>query len=239
LAPRRLHIAAAAAAIALLAPGAGTAGAVELDLRVEAPTRTVFGGTVVPATGTLRDAAGNSHTTRKETVLGGLVKAKRRAGFPVVLDWFDCCGGGWNGFFVRSIAGLAGDESHFWALKVGHRLASLGAGSIPARAGDRALLYYATFDPDTGATQRTLGIAASDRTVAPGDPVTITVRSFDDAGEGRPARAWVWAGGVGVRATAAGRVTLAFQRPGRHRVRATRRGQIRSRTLWIDVSRSP
>ena len=54
--------------------------------------------------------------------------------------------------------GVPGDATHFWAFKVGHTLSSIGAGSIKATPGLSVLFYYTTFDPNTGATEPTLGL---------------------------------------------------------------------------------
>lgn len=234
---RSVHLVAvlSAALVALLLPAAAAADVVEL--RVEGPRDTVFQGSVRPLTGDLTDQDGNVHTTARETPLGALLRASDRRGFPVEHSWFDCCGGGWAGFFVNSIAGTPGDASHFWALKIGRTLAPAGAGAIAIRQGRTAFFYWTRFDQDTGATQPTLGVKASDRSVAPNRPVTFTVRSYDDAGDARRAQgAVVWAGGLGAGTGLDGKVSLRFRSAGRHCVEATRRGAIRSQSLCVTVS---
>jgi hypothetical protein len=95
------------------------------------------------------------------------------------------------------------------------------------------LIYYATFDPDTFATQPTLGLRASHSHISAGGSVTFTVSSFDDAGTASAAEgAWVWVNGVASHANASGHVTVRLVR-GRYQVRATMPGAIRSRTLRV------
>lgn len=241
LAPRRLRLIVATAAVTAAAAllGAAPAGAaVHVDLRVEAPAERLFQGTVVPVTGTLRDAEGVAHTTATPTPLGALVRFSRLRDTPLGLTWFDCCGGGWSGFFADSVGDLAGDATHFWALKVNQRLANVGAGAITAREGQRLLFYYTSFTP-AGATLPTLGLALSGTRTTVGGRIRVTVQSFDDAGRRRPAvGATVYAGARRLRTDATGRVTVSFPTAGRKTISATLPGAIRSRTAWVSVTPS-
>jgi hypothetical protein len=212
-----------------LAAGAPAAAArVHVHVRVEGPTATITQSYPAPVTGTFI-----GHPLKDPTALGALLAAGRHHHFRVGLQWFDCCG-----FFVSSIAGVPADATHFWAFKVGHTLSSVGAGAVPATPGLRTLFYYTTFDPDTGATEPTLGLQAGATTVAAGAPVTFTVRSWNDAGKGSPARAWVHVGPLMTRADSTGHLVVRFSRPGTYRVRATLAGTIRSGSVWVHVTRS-
>jgi hypothetical protein len=226
----RLTFAALIAALAILvAAGPAAAAKVHVALRVEGPSRTVFAGRPVPLTGTVQ-----GHRLAQPTPLGALLTASHNHRFGVGLTWFSCCG-----FFVDSVAGKAGDASHFWAFKVGHALSSLGAGSIKATPGMHALFYWTTFDPNTGATEPTLGLKATSRSLEPGAAATFTVASYDDAGTGTPAaHAWVSVNGAATQAGSLGRVTVRFTRTGTYAVRATLPGAIRSPTVWVHVGSS-
>jgi len=231
----RRHLSRLATALALwallgLAAGAAAEAAapVHVHVRVEGPTATVTQSYPVPITGTFI-----GHPLTDPTALGALLAAGRHQHFHVGLQWFDCCG-----FFVNSIAGVQADATHFWAFKVGHALSSVGAGAVPATAGLSTLYYYTTFDPDTGATEPTLGLHTPQTTVHPGTPVTFTVRSWNDAGQGKPARAWVSVGAISTRADSTGHLTVQFSRVGTYRVRATLAGAIRSGSVWVHVTRS-
>jgi hypothetical protein len=228
LATNRLRLLFAALTAAMLLALSSVSPALATGLRVEAPRGTVFQGKVKPFVGTLR-----GHTTTKSTALGALVTASRVKPFSLGLGWSDSFGGAWNGFFVTSIAGITPPPTAFWALKVGQTLASVGFGAAQVTSSSRVLVYYTTFDPDTFATQPTLGLTASKGRIEPGSSVTFTVRSFDDSGTPSVAAgAWVWVNGVASHVDITGHVTVRLS-TGSYRVRATMPGAIRSRTLRV------
>jgi hypothetical protein len=225
--PRTIAVVLALLAATLLAP----ASAVAAHLRVEGPHRTIFQGRVRPLIGTLK-----GHTTRKATALGALVQASRLTPFRLGLKWFDGIGPGWAGFFVNSIAGRTTTATGFWGFKLGHATSSTGMGGTEVGRGSHILVYWTTFNSDTGATQPTLGLTSTDRTPAANSTVTFTVRQYDDAGTASTATgAWVWVNGAATHVDASGTVSLRFSR-GDYRVRATEPGAIRSQTLWVHVS---
>jgi hypothetical protein len=231
LATNRLRLMFAALLAAMLLALVSVSPAVAAGLRVEAPKGTVFQGSVTPFVGNLR-----GHTTTKSTALGALVTASRAKPFSLGLGWSDSFGGAWNGFFVTSIAGIVPPPTAFWALKVNQRLAAVGLGATPVTSSSGVLVYYTTFDPETFATQPTLGLTANASHVAAGGAVTFTVNSYDDAGTATPAAgAWVWVNGVGSHADAQGHVTVRLA-TGLYQVRSTTHGAIRSRTLWVRAS---
>jgi hypothetical protein len=234
LARIRLHHLAALvtvwAALGLGAAQTATAAApVHVKVRVEGPAHTVTQTIQVPITGTFV-----GHKLSGQTALGALLAAGRHRHFSVGLDWFDCCG-----FFVNSIAGVPGDATHFWAFKVGHTLSSVGAGAVTATPRLSTLFYYTTFDPDTGATEPTLGLDPARRTIPRGGTLTFTVTSWNDAGHGSAADgAWVNVNGIATRADSGGHLAVQFTHTGTFPVRATLAGTIRSRTIWVHVTRS-
>ena len=234
MARTRLHrlailVAVWAAAGLAAAQSATAATPVHVKVRVEGPAHTVTQSRQVPVTGTFA-----GHKLSGPTALGALLAAGRHRHFHVGLEWFDCCG-----FFVNSVAGVPGDATHFWAFKVGHTLSTIGAGAVKATPGMSALFYYTTFDPNTGATEPTLGLDPANRTIAPGATVTFTVSSWDDAGHGSAAGgAWVNVNGIATRADSAGHLSVQFTHTGTFPVKATLAGTIRSRTIWVHVTRS-
>jgi hypothetical protein len=218
--------------VALLALAAVSApAAVATSLRVEGPAHRIFQGRVKPFVGTLK-----GHTTTKKTALGALVTAARRAPFTIGLKWSDAFGGAWNGFYLSSIAGIAPPSSAFWAVKVNQKLSATGIGSTPVGRQSKVLIYYTTFDPNTFATQPTLGLSTSSRQPEVGAPVTFTVKAYDDAGVASlAAGAWVWINGAATQADANGTVTVRLAK-GSYHVHATSPGDIRSRRLWVRAS---
>lgn len=229
---RPTHLAAALAVAATIGLGAAqpaaAAAPVHVKVRVEGPAATIDQSDPVPLTGTVA-----GHQLSTPTALGALLKAGRVRHFKVGLAWFDCCG-----FFVNSVAGIRGDATHYWAFKVGQKLSSIGAGAIPATPGLSVLFYYTTFNAGTGATEPTLGLSGH-RTATAGTPQTFTITAFDDAGKATAAKdAWLHVGGLAVRADATGHVTVEFGRAGVVAVRATEKGTIRSRTIWVHVGSS-
>jgi hypothetical protein len=226
----RLTFAAAVAAVAILvAAGPAAAAKVHVALRVEGLRHTIFTGRPVPFTGRVK-----GHALPRPTPLGALITASRRHHFHVGLDWFSCCG-----LFVDSIAGRAGDASHYWAFKVGHVLSPVGAGAVKATPGMHALFYWTAIDPDTGATEPTLGLKATARNLERGATATFTVVSYDDAGHATPsAHAWVSVNGAATQAGSLGKVSIRFTRRGTYAVRATHPGAIRSPTVWVHVGSS-
>ena len=217
---------------ALLVPAALAGPALAAHVRVEGKSHSIFQGNARPFVGTLR-----GHTTTKRTALGSLVTASRKQPFALGLTWSDCCGGAWNGFFVSSIDHVTPPVTAFWAFKLNQKLAGSGLGSTRVTRKGHVLVYYTTFDPETGATQPTLGITASTRKPPVNGRVTFRVRSYDDAGTATPAAdAQVRVNGVPHDVSASGTVTLRFAR-GTSSVRAVEPGiAIRSQKLWVHAS---
>jgi hypothetical protein len=226
---RRHHLAAALLTLLAFVMAPASAGAaIHVKLRVEGPARTVVASRPVPFVGTVK-----GHALAQPTVLGALITATKNHDIALGLQWFDCCG-----FFVNSIDGVPGDATHFWAVKVGHALAPLGAGSTPAVAGQKVLFYYTSFDPVTFATEPTLSLSASKQILHHRGKVTFRVTGYDDAGAGTAvAGANIWRKGrIVAHTNAKGKATLRFHRRGTYPVRATSAGKIRSQRLWITVS---
>jgi hypothetical protein len=120
-----------------------------------------------------------------------------------------------------------------WVYKVGRRSGSAGAadpaGSFGTgrklRAGQRVLWFWCVKDPQDEC-QRTLETSSA-RTVAPGAPLAVTVRGFDEAGRGvRVAGATVTLGGATAVTGADGVATVTAPAAGRYRVRAERAGMV-------------
>jgi hypothetical protein len=120
-----------------------------------------------------------------------------------------------------------------WVYKVGRRSGSAGAadpaGSFGTgrklRAGQRVLWFWCVKDPDDEC-QRTLETSSA-HTVAPGAPLAVTVRGYDESGRGvRVAGATVRLGGATAVTGADGVATVTAPAAGRYRVRAENAGMV-------------
>ena len=135
----------------------------------------------------------------------------------------------------RRSTGVTPPVTAFWAVKVGQTLTDVGLGAttVGPREPGAGLLHDVR--PGTFATKPTLGIAASPATIEAGRSVVIAWPSSTTPGTGDTAQRFLGVGdGVGVRANAdrrSPRVRLGA--PGLYRVRATKEGAIRSKTLWV------
>jgi len=123
-----------------------------------------------------------------------------------------------------------------WVYKVGRKVGSAGAadpaGSFGTgrrlRAGDRVLWFWCVKDR-SDACQRTLE-TSSPNAVAPGAPLVVTVRGYDEEGRGVPVEgATVTLGGASAVSGADGIATLiAPATPGKAAVEAAKPGLVRS-----------
>jgi hypothetical protein len=130
-----------------------------------------------------------------------------------------------------------------WVYKVGRRSGSAGAAD-PAgsfgngrklRAGDQVLWFWCVKD-DRQQCQRTLETASADA-VAPGAPLAVTVRGYDERGRGVPvAGATVTLGAATALTGADGVATLtAPAAPGELPLQASRPGLVQSFPRMVEV----
>lgn len=174
-------------------------------------------------------AGGRRCAVGAATPLAALVRS--RPGAIGLRDYASCsrraADGG--GLYVRSIRRDRGRGQDGWIYKVGHKQATAGAGD-PAgpfgrgrlRSGQRLTWFYCLY---RRGCQRTLELRARSEG---GGLLSVRVRGYDDAGRGATIEgASVSASGqVAVTdATGTGRLRLA---PGRHTVRASKAGLVRS-----------
>jgi hypothetical protein len=132
--------------------------------------------------------------------------------------------------YVRKIGRDRARGTDGWVYKVGNRSGSAGAAD-PARrlrAGQRVLWFWCVKDR-RAACQRTLAVSSAG-TVAPGAPLAVTVRGYDEAGRGVPvAGATVRFGGATAMTGADGVATVpAPAEVGRHDMQASKRGLVQS-----------
>jgi hypothetical protein len=203
-----------------------------VPVMVAGRTRLLGGPRTVLARATTVVASGRRCALAAGTALATLA-ALRRAGGPAfhVRDFGACSArrpSASESLFVDRIGAERNRGADGWVYKVGHRAPSLGAGSpgIRARAGEPVLWFYC--HQTSGGCQRTLELTASATRVAPGAPVTFTVRGYDDRGRGVTVAgaSVVFAGATASTATD-GRATLpAPPATGRYKASASARGVV-------------
>jgi len=156
--PRRLSIALAAIAAALLLVPA--AFAVGVRVRVEGKTRTIFGS----AEPTLSVKANALDALEAASLAGEFY-------YHVATSSF--------GPYVDQIGRYPAAGSSGWVFKVNGVSPPVGADAVTLKAGDRVLWYWATFGPAGG--PKTLVLQSTKR-------FCYRVLAQDDAGKTRPAR---------------------------------------------------
>jgi hypothetical protein len=230
--PRPLLLACLAALLA--APPAGAAAPAVRQMVAfrdgDAVTRTVKAKQVMVKVGRRRCAAGEG------TALAALVRSG--VGPLRLVDYGSCSARPRDGagLFVRAIGGDRNRGQNGWVYKVGRRGATAGAadpsgpfGRGRLKGGQRVTWFYCRLRD--GGCQRTLELEAS---TEPG-AVAVTVRGYDDEGNGVPvAGATVSAGAVSGVTAADGAVRLALP-AGSHRLVAAKDGLVRSFAEGITV----
>jgi hypothetical protein len=160
------------------------------------------------------------------TPLAGLVRAR----LPKISmrDFSGSCDP--STLFVESIGPDRNRGQSGWVYKVGNRQGTtaasdpsgpFGSGRIKRRV--RVTWFYCVFE--MGGCQRTLGVRVLSN--VPGS-VSVRVSGYDDEGRGEPVRGASVSAGKQVAVTdARGRAVFELS-PGKYRLRATKRGSIRS-----------
>lgn len=243
---------AAAAGVAVLAAlggaAAAPAGAAPAGPRVEAMIvgrdgRVAFAPRMVTAASATVAAGRRRCRVAAGTPLAALAAA-RRAGGPAfgVVDLASACSSRTArdsaGLFVRQVGRDRNRGQAGWVYKVGTRAGTSGAadpagpfGAGRLRPGARVLWFWCQA---ALACRRSLVVTPGARRVAPGAPLTVTVRAYDDLGRGRAVRgATVTFGAARAITGAGGRAVLAGAgmagtpaAPGRYRVGATAPGAV-------------
>jgi Domain of unknown function (DUF4430) len=132
--------------------------AVDVRIRVEGATRTIFGSgepLLTPVSGTFRPPGGASLTLSGPTPLGALERASRRG------EFFYRVRSTSFGPYVDRIGRRVASGSTGWVFKVNHRLPPVGADAVKLEPRDRVLWYFATFGPAGG--PKTLDLARVSR----------------------------------------------------------------------------
>jgi len=134
-------------------------------------------------------ARGRSCAVGAGTPLAALEAARRAGGPRFSLRDFGRCSSSPRDAALLFVDAIGPDRNRGrdgWVYKVGRRAGTLGAGDLDARvrAGSPVLWFWCSAGRG-GRCRRTLELSLAGRVVAPGAPVDVTVRSYDDAGRGR------------------------------------------------------
>jgi hypothetical protein len=232
---RALLLAAGAAALALAVP-AQPAGAASVRLMVVGKTRV------------LREAAPVNLRSRSVRVRGRRCAVGRATPLSVLagtrlhlrLKDYGACGrspADAGAIYVTQVGPDRRAGAKGWVYKVGNRAGTTGAADPSGpfgtgrrlHAGQRLLWFWCVQDRGQQC-QRTLDARPERSTVAPGAPLRVTVRGYDDNGRGVPvAGATVRLGGAEAVTGADGvAVVAAPASPGRARLTAERDGMVRA-----------
>lgn len=145
--------------------------------------------------------------------------------------------------YVRKVGPDRERGTDGWVYKVGRRSGSAAAadpaGSFGTgrllRGGQRVLWFWCVKDP-ADSCQRTLEVTPARKRVEPGAPLSVTVRGYDEAGEGvRVAGAMVRLGDAAALTGGDGVATVTTPAAGRYRLRAEKPGMVVSFPVRVTV----
>jgi hypothetical protein len=181
------------------------------------------------------------------TPLGVLVALARSGGPRFHVRDFGSCSrraADASGLFVDRIDGEANAGSDGWVYKVGHKAGTTAAADPTGpfgtgrglRTGQRVLWFWCKL----GANEHcppTLEVSANPARTAPGGPVRVTVKAYDDDGHGAPAAgATVTLGGATAAAGPDGTASVtAPGAPGRYEVTASATGDVPGFPAEVEV----
>lgn len=239
---RRNAALALAAAAGALAGAPAAAPAATVDLMVVGKERVLQAPKEVRLKARKVKVGSRRCALGRATALSALAAAKLRLRFKD----YGACGRrarDSGGLYVRRVARDAARGSDGWVYKVGRRAGSGGAADLAGpfgagglRDGQRVLWFYC-FKDAGGSCQRTLEVTPQARTVAPGAPLRVTVRGYDDAGRGVPVEGATVSLGTEQAVTGAGgaaTLTAPAQAGGAELV-AVRDGMVRSFAQEVTV----
>jgi hypothetical protein len=227
---------AAVAALALLAPAARSAEAASVQLMVVGKSRVLRDAGPVKLRSRSVRVAGRRCAVGRATPLSVLAGTRLR----LRLKDYGACGrspADAGALYVTQVGPDRRGGAKGWVYKVGNRAGTTGAADPSGpfgtgrrlRAGQRLLWFWCTQDRGQQC-QRTLDARPERSAVAPGAPLRVTVRGYDDNGRGVPVEgATVRLGGTEAVTGADGvAVVTAPSAAGAARLTAQRDGRVRA-----------
>jgi hypothetical protein len=218
--------------VALVAavPATAAAPAPKLGVFVVGPSGKKLAGPVTVSARAAKVAVGgHTCTAPRGTALAALAGVRRAKGpaFRIRDD------GSCTAIYVSKISKYAATGASGWVYKVGHRAGTAGAADPSGpfgtgrriKSGSRVLWFWCRLRG--GVCQRTLAVAPAVRTVAPGAPLRVRVRSYDDFARGKAVKgAKVKLGTSTATTNASGIATVAAPAAGSYRLTASRTGLV-------------
>jgi hypothetical protein len=181
-----------AAAAALLGLPAAGASAATVDVMVVGKSRTLAEPAAERAKAVRVRVGGRRCAVGADTPLSALLATRARVG----LRDYGACGRSARdagGLFVRQVGADRNRGRDGWVYKVGRRAGTAPAADLSGpfgrgrlRAGQSVLWFWCVLGRGESC-QRTLEAVPASTRVAPGAPLRVTVRGYDDNGRGVPA----------------------------------------------------
>ena len=181
-----------ATALALLAaavlPGSAAAASPRVEVMVFGKARLLAAPRFVRASATTVAVGRRRCTVAAATPLAALAAVRRGRGPAFRLRDYGACSrraADSAALFVTQIGPDRNRRADGWVYKVGRRVPSIGAADPSGRrlrAGDRLSWFYCRAQSN-GGCQRTLEVTPRS---APGQPLRVVVRGYDDNGRGLP-----------------------------------------------------
>ncbi|MDX6644111.1 MAG: hypothetical protein QOD76_2073 [Solirubrobacteraceae bacterium] len=234
-----------AAAVAVAGVVAGTAGAAKsprVDVMVVGRSAVLRSPVSVHARGTTVAVGRRRCAVGAGTALAALDAARRARGPSFRVRDYGACSRrarDSESLYVFKVGPDRGRGRDGWVYKIGRTVPSIGAADLSGRrlrGGQRVVWFYCRMG--TGGCQRTLEVTLDAARVAPGAPVRVVVKGYDDGGKGRAiGDVTVELDGSGVLTAADGSATLtAPSRPGRYLISAQRDDVVPAFPVELEVT---
>jgi len=228
----------AACVFVVLAAWPAIADAVTTKLRVEADGHDIGPGfryvhdsaSYTTFNGGSCHGSGNEGSLDGPTALGLVIQAAdfTRDLRPVrISDEFDF------GLLVCGIGGFESSDTAYWLYKVDHVAPEVGADQFPITRSNKEVLWY--FVNGTTNSGNELELSLSDNIVQAGEPVEVTVRSYDFNGQASPAAGVRLEGAGDVMTGADGTAEVVFDEASRPFIRGVRDPDIQTDLLHLCV----
>lgn len=207
----------------LAAPVAHAGKPAKVNVRVEAPNRTIVATTVTTTRTKVAKDDNAAHTCSGTSAAGALEQA---TGGNWTASWFDGLG-----YAVDSIGGVKApaDFSSYWTLWVNGKSSTTGVCDSELQPRDDVLEFLCTSTPDFSSCVN-LPLEIRTRSVKSGKVALTVVRLKGDGTSEAVAGALVSGGSKDVKTDAKGRATVALSQTGGS-LRATHTGDVPSATL--------